>query len=171
MSELLSTVQQQSKGKKTFPRSKFILFRYTLWSKHRKQMGLLRLVCCQILVNIKYNFEILLHSVNKPQLIIKTYFLSEMREWTCFARKPLLEIHHPLYSVSAVGSFIGTYPLERANGGDIVDVLLVFGREFINITLSWPDGSYYLWDKRKRGNISLWGSWHVLSVTAQGIND
>lgn len=38
-------------------------------------MGLLRLVCCQILVNIKYNFEILLRSVNKPLHLIKTFSL------------------------------------------------------------------------------------------------
>lgn len=43
-------------------------------------MGLLCLVCCQSLVNFKYNSEILLHSVKKSLHLIKTCFHSEMRE-------------------------------------------------------------------------------------------
>lgn len=42
-----------------FPGIKFILFRYSVWSEQWKQMGFLCLVCCQTLLNIKYDSETL----------------------------------------------------------------------------------------------------------------
>lgn len=146
------------------PGVKFILFGYSVWSEHRKQMGLLCLVCCQALLNIKYNSETLSSLCEKATE--SNWNLFSLRENS--AHKLLVENNHLLCPFGAAGSFIGTYPLERANRRDIVGILLVFGREFINVTLSWPDWSYYLRDKRRGGNVSLWSSWHVLSVTAKG---